>query len=164
MAFIKRNMTADDWPAVKEIYEQGIAAGNATFENQAADWEHWNREHLSVCRLVCTVNHKLVGWAAPCPVSSRCFYRGVAELSVYVAQDCRGQGVGKMLLQNLIVESEKHGIWTLQAGIFPENITSIELHKKTGFRIVGYREKIGKMENNWRDVVLMERRSKRVGL
>ncbi len=157
-------MSADDWPAVKEIYEQGIATHNATFEKHAPDWEHWNREHLAVCRLVCTNNHKLVGWAALCPVSSRCVYEGVAELSVYVAHDYRGQGVGKMLLQNLIIESEKCGIWTLQAGIFPENIVSIELHRKSGFRVVGYRDKIGKMGKYWRDVVLLERRSKTVGI
>jgi L-amino acid N-acyltransferase YncA len=158
-------MTFEDWPAVRSIYLQGIATGNATFETSAPEWEAWNKGHLPCCRLVARdrEQEEVMGWAALAPVSGRCIYEGVAEVSVYVAERMRGRKVGQQLLAVLVEESEKHGIWTLQAGIFPENIASVEIHKRCGFRIVGVREKLGRMGNRWRDVLLLERRSKVVG-
>ena len=158
-------MRAEDWPSVRAIYVQGIATGQATFETEAPAWEEWNAAHMENCRFVAREAGEIVGWAALSPVSGRCVYGGVAEVSVYVAESARGQGIGKKLLQELIAVSEKAGIWTLQAGIFPENVPSIELHKVCGFREVGYRERIGQMHDGvWRDVVLMERRSKVIGV
>ena len=156
-------MLPEHWNAVKEIYEEGIATGNATFQTAAPSWEEWNKDHLTTTRLVVVDNNKIVGWAALTPVSGRCVYAGVAEVSVYVAAGVRGKGVGKTLLQALIKASEENNLWTLQAGIFPENIASIKLHESSGFRIIGTREKIGKMHGKWRDTVLLERRSKVVG-
>jgi len=153
-------MTAADWPAVREIYAQGIATGNATFEKNPPEFESWDRGHLAACRLVAHNGGEVAGWAALSPVSGRCVYAGVAEVSVYVGEKARGQGIGLKLLNALVGESEKHGIWTLQAGIFPENEASIAIHRRAGFRIVGTREKLGCMNGRWRDVVLMERRSK----
>jgi L-amino acid N-acyltransferase YncA len=152
------------YAAVKEIYELGITTGNATFETSAPAWEIWDKSHLATSRLVAMdENEKIVGWAALTAVSGRCTYAGVAEVSVYVHLDARGKGVGKKLLEELIRESEKENLWTLQAGIFPENTASIKLHEQCGFRQIGYREKIGKMKNVWRDTLLLERRSKVVG-
>ena len=152
------------YPQVKEIYELGIATGNATFETKAPTWEEWDKSHMKKCRLVAVdENENVIGWAALSSVSSRCVYAGVAELSVYVHQNQQGKGIGKNLLEALIRESEKENIWTLQAGIFPENIASLKIHGQCGFRKVGYHEKIGKMKNVWRDTVLLERRSKTVG-
>ena len=149
---------------VKEIYEQGITTGNATFETQGPSWEEWDKSHMKNCRFVAVEdNENVIGWAALSSVSSRCVYSGVAELSVYVHQQQQGKGIGKKLLEALIRESEKQNIWTLQAGIFPENKASIRIHEQCGFRQIGYHEKIGKMKNVWRDTVLMERRSKVVG-
>lgn len=156
-------MKPEDWNAVRRIYEEGIATGNATFETQAPEWVIWDEKHLQICRLVARKNGEIVGWAAVSPYSSRHVYRGVSEESVYIAASARGQGIGKMLLQALVDESEREGIWTLQAGIFPENVGSIAVHKACGFREVGYRERIGCMNGVWRNVVLMERRSKLVG-
>ena len=153
-------MVAEDWPAVREIYLQGIRTGNATFETDAPDWEKWNASHLPSCRLVARSVGVVLGWAALTPVSNRCVYAGVGDLSVYVAEQARGKGVGLKLLNALIEASEQAGIWTLQAGIFPENVASIELHQNCGFRIVGRREKIGLMNGRWRDTMLLERRSK----
>ena len=152
-----------DWAAVRAIYLEGIATGNATFEQDAGDWEKWNASKLPACRLVARFEGNVVGWAALSPVSSRCVYGGVAEVSVYVAARAQGQGVGRDLLARLVRESEAQGLWTLQAGIFPENTASIRLHQSAGFRIVGTREKLGEMNGVWRDVVLMERRSAVVG-
>lgn len=153
------------YPAVRDIYEQGIATGHATFETKSPRWEDWDQAHLAQGRLVATdESGQLVGWAALTPVSGRCVYAGVAEVSVYVRQEARGKGVGKKLLEALIRESEKENIWTLQAGIFPENTASLKLHEQSGFRKIGYRERIGKMNNIWRDTVLLERRSTQVGL
>jgi phosphinothricin acetyltransferase len=152
-----------DWPGVREIYLQGIATGHATFELDAPAWEKWDEGKLAVCRLVARSEEGVVGWAALSPVSNRCVYGGVAEVSVYVADHMRGRGVGLELLQRLVSESEAEGLWTLQAGIFPENRASIRLHESAGFRIVGIREKLGQMNGVWRDVVLMERRSTVVG-
>jgi L-amino acid N-acyltransferase YncA len=153
-----------DWEAVRVIYLEGIATGDATFEQQAPGWENWNTGHLESCRIVARSGVDVLGWAALSPVSSRCVYGGVAEVSVYVAAKARGQKVGTKLLRALIDHSERHGIWTLQAGIFPENVASIELHKRAGFRIVGTREKMGCTHGRWRDVVLLERRSAVTGL
>lgn len=157
-------MEADDWNAVRAIYLEGIATGNATFEKSAPDWEKWDGEHLRACRLVARSEREVIGWAALSPVSGRCIYAGVAEVSVYVAERVRGGGIGLALLSALVLASEQEGIWTLQAGIFPENTASIELHKRAGFRVVGTRERLGRMDGRWRDVVLMERRSATVGI
>lgn len=157
-------LTVEHWPQVKAIYESGIATGNATFQTAAPGWEEWNKTHTANCRLVAVEEHRVLGWAALTPVSGRCVYAGVAEVSVYVAEEARGKGIGQLLLQALIDESEKQQYWTLQAGIFPENTASIRLHERLGFRQVGYREKIGRMNGRWRDTLLLERRSKMVGL
>jgi L-amino acid N-acyltransferase YncA len=158
-------MTADDWPEARAIYVQGIATGLATFETEAPEWEEWNAAHMESCRLVAKTDGEIVGWAALSPVSGRCVYGGVAEVSVYVAETARGQGIGKTLLMALVIESEKVDVWTLQAGVFPENVDSIALHKSCGFREIGYRERIGQMQDGtWRDVVLLERRSETVGI
>jgi phosphinothricin acetyltransferase len=155
-------MHPDDWPAVRAIYAQGIASGHATFETEAPSWERWDREHLPSGRLVAR-DDVVVGWAALSPVSGRCIYGGVAELSIYVAERHRRAGVGHALLGALIAASEDGGIWTLQSGTFPENYASIALQKQHGFRVVGVRERLGRMQGRWRDVVLLERRSRRVG-
>jgi phosphinothricin acetyltransferase len=152
-----------DWDAVRRIYLEGIATGNATFAQSAPGWDKWDAGHLKTCRLVARAEDGVLGWAALSPVSIRCVYAGVAEVSIYVAECARGRGVGNALLMALIRESEQNGIWTLQAGIFPENAASIKLHQRSGFRVVGTRERPGQMNGRWRDVVLMERRSKTVG-
>ena len=157
-------MKPSDWEAVKEIYEEGIGTGNATFQQSAPTWEEWNSSHLQHSRVVAKEDNIVLGWAALTPVSGRCVYAGVAEVSVYVSDKARGKGLGKQLLQKLIEESEANGIWTLQAGIFPENRASIKIHEACGFRILGTRERIGKMNGAWRDTILMERRSETVGL
>jgi phosphinothricin acetyltransferase len=157
-------MTESDWPMVRTIYEQGIKTGNATFEMEVPSWKEWNTQHLVACRLVAKMQRAVVGWAALTPTSGRCAYGGVAEVSVYVAGPAQGQGVGKALLRALVAESERAGIWTLQAGIFPENVVSLALHERCGFRTVGVRERLGQMDGVWRDVVLLERRSRIVGI
>ena len=144
---------------MRAIYEQGIAGGNATFETDAPSWDDWDRTHLEGHRLVALQDDKVVGWAALSPVSERCVYAGVAENSVYVADEAQGRGVGRALLEELIAGAERDGIWTIQTGIFPENEASIELHQRCGFRVVGTRERIGQHHGVWRDVVFMERRS-----
>jgi L-amino acid N-acyltransferase YncA len=154
----------DHWPTVKSIYEEGLATGNASFQTSAPSWEEWDAAHLRHSRLVAIINHQIVGWAALTPVSGRCVYAGVAEVSVYIAATSRGLGIGKCLLQALIEESEKNGLWTLQAGIFPENIGSLKIHEKTGFRQLGIREKIGQHNGTWRNTILLERRSATVGV
>ncbi|WP_285057557.1 GNAT family N-acetyltransferase [Pedobacter ginsengisoli] len=148
---------------VKTIYLHGIATKQATFQTEAPSWEEWDKGHLPELRYVAIIDGAVAGWAALSPVSSRCVYAGVTEVSVYVHEDYRGKGAGTALLQKLITESETNNIWTLQSGIFPENIASIALHEKLGFRKIGYREKIGKMDGLWRDTVMMERRSKITG-
>lgn len=157
-------MKAADWAQVKSIYLEGIATGHATFETEAPTWEQWNASHLSSARLVAFEGDELVGWAALSPVSQRCVYGGVAEVSVYVARSARQSGVGRKLLGALIDESEQNGIWTLQAGMFPENAGSVALHRSCGFREVGRRERIGKLNGAWRDTILLERRSNLVGI
>lgn len=165
MDYIIENMKATDWEEVKEIYVDGIKTGNSTFETEAPTWKEWDSGHIKSCRLIARYKEKVLGWAALSPISKRCVYNGVAEVSIYVGVNFRGKGIGKVLLNKLVEISEKNGFWTLQAGIFLENKSSLELHKKCGFREIGIREKIGKMENgNWRDVALLERRSKKIGL
>ena len=159
-----RNMIPDDWPAIRSIYEDGIRTGLATFETGCPDWETWDAAHMATCRLVAELDDRISGWAALNPVSERCVYEGVAEVSVYVGIEHRDRGVGTLLMQALIEESENAGIWTLQAGIFPENETSIRLHERLGFREVGRRERLGQLAGTWKDVLLLERRSLRVGL
>jgi phosphinothricin acetyltransferase len=151
------------WEAMRSIYLEGIATGNATFETEAPDWETWDRNHLRFARLAARSGDDVVGWAALSPVSSRQVYAGVAEVSVYVAASARGMGVGRSLLVALIEEAERNGIWTLQAGVFPENTVSITLHKSCGFREVGRRERLGVLRGEWRDVILLERRSLTIG-
>jgi L-amino acid N-acyltransferase YncA len=158
-----RPMLAGDWPAVKTIYEEGIATGDATFEEAAPDWERWDTAHLREARLVAECGGRIVAWAALSAVSGRRVYSGVAEVSIYVSSSMRGRGVGAKLLDSLARESEAQGYWTLQAGIFPENAASIAVHQKCGFRIVGRRERLGKMGGRWRDVMLLERRSSVAG-
>jgi L-amino acid N-acyltransferase YncA len=154
-------LTAGDWPAVSAIYADGIETRNATFETEVSSWESWDSSHLPEHRLVAR-DDDVLGWAALSPYSDRCAYGGVAEVSVYVAKGARGRGVGRALLEALIESAEDAGIWTLQAGVFPENLASIQLHRSCGFRVVGVRERIGKLDGQWRDVVLLERRSKEI--
>lgn len=154
----------EHWGAVRTIYAQGIATGRATFEMEVPDWKRWDAAHLQAGRLIARRGDEIVGWAALSAVSSRCVYSGVAEESTYVHADHRGHGIGSTLLRRLIQESEEHGIWTLQAGMFPENTASIAMHEKLGFRRVGRRHRIGKLHGRWRDVLLLERRSETVGV
>ena len=152
-------LTAADWPAVRAIYEEGIATANATFETAPPSWRDWDAMHLPGHRLVARVDGVVAAWAALSPVSSRCAYAGVAEDSVYVTSRACGRGIGRALLAELVSRAEDDGIWTVQAGIFPENHPSLRLHLSCGFRTVGVRERIGRLHGAWRDVVLMERRS-----
>src|SRR5581483_2000056 len=157
-------MQPEHWPQARAIYLDGIATGNATFEQSAPEWDRWDAGHLAKPRLVARAESgDILGWAALSPVSGRCVYAGVAEVSVYIAEHARGRGVGRQLLERLVDESEAAGVWTLQAGIFPENAASVSLHASAGFRVVGTRERIGQMNGRWRDVLLMERRSLVVG-
>jgi len=157
-------MTPDDWSEVRRIYLEGIATGDATFETEAPPWERWDATHRPGERFVAREGRSVLGWAALSAVSDRCVYGGVAEVSVYVATAARGKGVGAALLQRLIGASEEAGVWTLQAGIFPENRASLALHEWLGFRQVGRRERLGKMNGVWRDVLLLERRSVKAGV
>lgn len=157
-------MLPTHWEGVKKIYAEGIASGHATFQADIPSWEEWDAAHIKNSRLVAIEDEKLLGWAALTPVSGRCVYAGVGEASVYVGESARGKGFGKKLLKALINESEKSEFWTLQAGIFPENIASLKIHEECGFRIIGNRERIGQMNGKWRDTLLLERRSKKVGL
>ncbi len=164
MDYVVDFVKVDDWRQVSSIYLEGIATGDATFETDAPSWERWDACHLQNARLVARNGDDVLGWAALSSVSSRCVYGGVAEVSVYVGEKGRGKGVGRVLLERLIEESERNGIWTLQAGIFPENEASVKLHLRCGFREVGRRERIGKLNGVWRDTLLFERRSKSVGM
>jgi phosphinothricin acetyltransferase len=156
-------MLPEHWPAVKTIYEEGIATGQATFQTSAPSWDEWNSSHLQHSRLVATIENQVIGWAALTPVSGRCVYAGVAEVSVYIERGHRGMKIGQKLLQALIESSEQHNIWTLQAGIFPENPASLKIHATCGFRQIGVRERIGQHHGVWRNTILLERRSRKVG-
>ena len=170
-SLLVREMTEADWSAVRAIYQAGIATGNATFEAAAPDWEHWDATHLPGHRLVAVLpghigvrpgpggGEVVVGWAALAPVSDRCAYAGVAENSVYVDPDHHGHGIGRALLLALVDRAEAAGIWTVQTGIFPENTASVALHRACGFRVVGRRERLGRLNGVWRDVLFLERRS-----
>jgi len=159
-----RQLEAADWDRVRAVYLEGIATGQATFETEAPSWEAWDAGHLQFARLVAVGNDELCGWAALSPVSKREAYAGVAEVSVYVGEKFRKQGIGFKLLQALINESEGQGIWTLQASVFPENTATVVLHKRCGFRELGRRERIGRLKGVWRDTILLERRSALVGV
>jgi L-amino acid N-acyltransferase YncA len=163
-AFTIDAMAAIDWAQVRAIYLEGIASGNATFEMGAPEWDAWDAAHLQTCRFVARSGESILGWAALSPVSGRCVYAGVVEVSVYVRARARGRGIGKVLLDALVAACEQNGIWTMQAGIFPENVPSVALHERAGFRIVGRRERLGAMNGRWRDVLLLERRSRIVGV
>jgi phosphinothricin acetyltransferase len=158
-----RAMRADDWPAVRDIYEAGIATGHATFETNAPTRQHWDDTHMAAHRFIAVADGEVAGWAALSTVSDRCVYGGVAENSIYVHPDHRNRGVGRALLAALIASSETSGIWTVQTGIFPENAASLALHQRVGFRIVGRRERIGQLDGVWRDTLLLERRSAKIG-
>jgi phosphinothricin acetyltransferase len=159
-----RKLKKTDWEQVSKIYKEGLDTGNATFETNVPNWNDWNNGHINDCRIIVEIENKIVGWSALSPISSRCVYGGVAEVSVYVSTKFSGQKIGTKLLERLIVESENYGIWTLQAAIFAENKGSIIIHKRLGFRKIGYREKIGKLNGIWRDTTLLERRSDKVGV
>jgi phosphinothricin acetyltransferase len=157
-------MLPSHWEAVKQIYGEGIATGNATFQTAIPSWDEWDAAHVKNSRLIAVENGTVLGWAALTAVSGRCVYAGVGEVSVYVSEKARGKGVGKKLLNALITESEKNNFWTLQAGIFPENFASVKIHEDSGFRLIGVRERIGQANGSWRDTLLLERRSKIVGV
>lgn len=160
-----RPMQPEDGEKVIEIFEEGIAGGNATFDQSAPSWEVWDQKFFNVCRFVLeTEDHEILGWAALQPVSNRDCFKGVAEISIYMKNAAQGKGFGSMLLKKLVLDSEEHQFWILQSGIFPENEPSIIIHKKLGFREVGRREKLGQMNGVWRDIILLERRSKIVGI
>ena len=163
MTIVIEKMLPGHWEQVRAIYVEGIATGHATFETEAPEWERWDASHMRDGRLVALEGVRVEGFAALSPVSARKVYEGVAEVSVYVGAEFRGKGLGRALLEALIRESEAGGVWTLQAGIFPENEASVALHRACGFREVGRRERIGKHVGRWRDTVLLERRSKIVG-
>jgi phosphinothricin acetyltransferase len=156
-----RDLRPDDWPAVREIYEDGIRSG-ATFETEAPSWDAWNAAHPEL-RLVAERDGAVVGWAALSPYSPRHCYRGVGDVSIYIAEEARGAGVGRLLLEELVARSEQAGYWTLNAGLFPENEPSLRLHESCGFRVIGTRERLAQLGGAWRDTVWLERRSAMVG-
>lgn len=160
---ILREMQTKDWSLVSKIYEDGIKTGFATFETKVPSYSYWDDTHIKECRFVAEKNNTILGWASLSPVSSRCVYGGIAEISVYIDENSRGLGIGKLLMQKLIAKSEKLGFWTLQSGIFPENIGSIKLHEKMGFRYIGKKERVGKLAGIWKDNLLFEKRSDKVG-
>jgi L-amino acid N-acyltransferase YncA len=164
MEFEISPLRREHWEQARAIYLEGIATGFATFETEAPAWERWDAAHLACCRLVAHEGERVKGWAALSQVSARSVYRGVAETSVYVGQQSRGEGIGRALLEALVEASENHGIWMLQASIFAENGASVALHGKCGFRLVGRRERIASLRGRWRDTILMERRSLLVGV
>lgn len=154
------DLRSKHWPDVARIYREGIATGNATFETAVPSWEAWDAAHLASHRFVAVIDGRVVGWAAVSPVSDRCVYGGVVEGSVYVGAEARGRGVGRKLLEHLVETTEAAGIWTIQSGVFPENVASVLMQEKVGFEIVGRRKKLGKVRGVWRDVLLTERRSR----
>jgi L-amino acid N-acyltransferase YncA len=154
-----RNLRSGDWPEVSRIFAEGIATGNATFETEVPSWEEWDAAHLDAHRFVAERDGRVAGWIALAPVSPRACYAGVVEVSAYVADEARGEGIGAQLLAAAIASSERAGIWTLQTGVFPKNETSLRLLRRFGFRALGTQERIGRLHGVWRDVVLLERRS-----
>ena len=164
MTFMIERMTPGHWGEAREVYLEGLATGDASFETDAPDWARWDATHLGCCRLVALEGGRVTGWAALSPVSTREVYAGVAEVSVYVGASFRGKGLGRALLSALVRESEAAGLWTLQASIFPENEASVALHLACGFREVGRRERVARRDGRWRDTVLLERRSLTVGV
>ncbi|MDQ5838722.1 MAG: N-acetyltransferase family protein [Acidobacteriota bacterium] len=165
MGILIEQMRPEHWEQVRAIYLEGVATGHATFETEAPDWNRWDSSHLPFARLVALAEGGRVrGWAALGPVSVRKVYAGVAEVSVYVGEEFRGAGLGRALLEALVRESEAGGVWTLQANIFPENAASVALHLACGFREVGRRERVARLKGVWRDTVLLERRSRVVGV
>ncbi len=161
---IIREITEADYPSIKRIFEEGIASGNSTFQKTAPEWNEWNESKLLYCRLAAISGGEIAGWTALTPTSKREVYKGINEESIYIAEKYAGKGIGKLLLNALIDESEKHGVWTLYAAIFPENKISIKLHLSCGFREIGFMEKAGCMNSVWRDTILFERRSKKIGI
>ena len=159
-----KQITEQYYSELARIYLSGIATGNATFQTDAPSWKDWDAAHLQSCRIAAFEGQHMLGWAALTPVSGRCVYAGVAEVSVYVDEVQRRKGIGSVLMDQLIKESETAGLWTLQAGIFPENTSSIKLHEQCGFRIIGYRERIGNMNGVWRNTIILERRSNVTGI
>jgi phosphinothricin acetyltransferase len=157
-------MRMEDWDAVRRIYQEGLDTGNASFETEAPDWAAWDAKYHQHSRFVARLGGRVVGWAALAPVSPRACYAGVAEVSVYITDDVRGQGVGNKLLTALIASSEQIGIWTLYGHTFPENIASLRLQAACGFRLIGRRERIARLRGVWRDTVMTERRSRVAGL
>lgn len=162
--FSVAEMEAGHWPGVRAVYLEGLSTGDASFETEAPGWERWDAAHLRCCRLVALEGPRVAGWAALGAVSARRAYEGVAEVSVYVGACFRGRGLGRALLSRLVEESEAAGVWTLQASVFPENAASLALHRACGFREVGRRERIGRLAGRWRDTLLLERRSRTVGV
>jgi L-amino acid N-acyltransferase YncA len=160
-----RALEPGDWPQVREIFLEGIASGHATFETAAPPWQTWDATHLEFGRLVAVADdaQRIIGWSALSPTSNRSAYSGVAEVSVYVAAGFRGQGIGRLLMSRMINESEANGIWTLQASVFPENVASVTLHEAFGFRKIGFRERVARLNDRWRDTIVLERRSQIVG-
>lgn len=160
-----RNMENSDWTVASQIYQQGIDDGNATYERKAPEWKVWDAAHIRKCRFVAVTDDKIVGFAVISNISARAVYSGVAEVSIYIAKDCQGKGVGKRLMNHLVAETEKAGFWTLQSVIMQENLPSLKLHEKCGFRTVGFRERMAKdFKGVWRNTVLMERRSSAAGI
>lgn len=158
------SMLPSDWGAVSGIYAEGLARGTATFDTEIPQWSGWNAGHLESPRLVARIGEEIVGWAALSPVSARACYRGVAEVSIYVADAAQGRGVGRVLMEALIAASEEAGVWTLHSSIHADNTTSLALHERSGFRVVGRRERIARRADGWTDTIIMERRSAVVGV
>lgn len=153
-----RPLVESDWPSVSEIYRLGLETRLATFETNVPTWGDWDSSHLEKCRIIAEVENRVAGWAVLSPVSKRKVYEGVAEVTIYIHPDFSGRGIGSALMNELIVQSEVEGFWTLQSSVFPENIPSIRLHLKHGFRQVGYREKIAQLDREWKNTVILERR------
>ncbi|WP_303316893.1 GNAT family N-acetyltransferase [Flavivirga abyssicola] len=162
MEIVVRPLTKSDWNSVSKIYKEGINTGIATFETEVPNWQQWDAKYVSVCRFVALVKTTVVGFTVISPVSKRHVYKGVAEVSVYISNAFKGKHIGETLLKKLIEESEASGFWTLQASIFSENIASINLHVKCGFRVIGIREKIGQLNGKWYDNHFLERRSSKI--
>jgi len=161
MEIVVRPFVKQDWSSVSRIYADGIATGIATFETEVPNFETWNKKYIESCRIVAILEKEVVGFALLSLVSKRYVYRGVAEVTLYVNKDHHGNGIGKILLEELIKQSEANGFWSLHASIFSENIVSINLHKKCGFRVVGVKERIGQLYGKWHDNHFLERRSKK---